>query len=124
VKPGGRIIAIEGLWFSPSPSHAARRAVAGLIRRGAEGTKPAGFFRQYREVMGHLPLFAQPDTGMVLQLFHDAGLDGVDLVPLTGVHRYQQKTAPPLPRRRVPRSPLPGRRYQQGVREHNDSRPA
>jgi ubiquinone/menaquinone biosynthesis C-methylase UbiE len=94
VKPGGRIIAVDGLWFSPSASDTVRKAASEVIRRALEGTASTGFSRYYEDLKGDLPLYAQRDTKRVRQLFDDAGLADVELSALKDVQRFMQMTAP------------------------------
>lgn len=84
LRPGGRMLAIDGTWFDPAPSRRIRRWVASLV----SSSNPVEFQRFYGEIEGDLPLFRTASPQRYVELFEEAGLARVSLDRLEEVNRF------------------------------------
>ena len=73
LRPGGRVIAIDGFWFEPE----------------AQDEQPVGLFESFydRSARASLPGWRYFDTGPIVEHFSRAGFDRVTVTSLEQVHR-------------------------------------
>jgi hypothetical protein len=74
LRPGGRVVAIDGHWFREEQS--------------STGAGEAGFFDRYytRETRSALPLMAAVNPDQVVETFERAGFTNIAVSYLTSVH--------------------------------------
>ena len=91
LKPGGRIIAIDGNWFDPSLNMEIRRILAGPISALFGGGNPAPFGRFYNPIKHDLPLFSKISPSRLRVLFEEAGLKNILIDRLEGVNDFNKR---------------------------------
>jgi ubiquinone/menaquinone biosynthesis C-methylase UbiE len=93
LRPGGRILAIDGNWFDPSAGKRLARKLSGLLANFSNDRNPVPFRSFYEPIEDHLPLYHESKPNRCLELFQAAGLDGVALDRLPEVNRFYKKHA-------------------------------
>jgi len=94
LKDGGRILAIDGNWFSPSPNARIRRSIAraaAIITSKKEPSIQSKFLDHYQGIRKDLPLFSQSKPERICSLFQEAGLFNVSFRHLEEVQKLQDK---------------------------------
>jgi len=95
LKPGGRIIAIDGNWFDPSFHMKIRRMLARPISALFGGGNPAPFGRFYNPIKHELPLFSIISPSKLETLFRKAGLENIFIDNLSEVNDFNKRHSYP-----------------------------
>ncbi len=97
LRPGGRILAIDGNWFDPAVRKKLSRKVSGLLGGLSQDRNPVPFRKFYEPIEKHLPLYQASRPDQYLDLFEVAGLRGVTLDRLHEVNHFyrRHKSLPP-----------------------------
>jgi ubiquinone/menaquinone biosynthesis C-methylase UbiE len=84
VRPGGRVVAIDGFWFEPETS---------------DDDPPSGLFESFydRRTREGLPGWRYFDTDAIMELFAQAGLTDLSVTLLSEVHRTALRPAADQP---------------------------
>lgn len=93
LRPGGRIIAIDGNWFDPAPMKRASRWMSGHLSRFRGNRNPVSFSRFYEPIEKQLPLFKTSRPDRCQNLFEAAGLRKVSVDLLGDVNHFYRKNA-------------------------------
>lgn len=91
LRPGGKILAIDGNWFDPAVGKKLARRVSGLLAGFSNDRNPVPFRRFYEPIEKHLPLYQATRPDQCLALFEAAGLKGVTLDRLHEVNRFYKR---------------------------------
>jgi SAM-dependent methyltransferase len=92
LRPGGRLVAIDGHWFPPSESP------SDAEETGLDAEQTGFFDRHYTsETRSALPLMSAVDTGPVVATLERAGLTDVQVSFLAGVHSLAEDPPSPSP---------------------------
>jgi ubiquinone/menaquinone biosynthesis C-methylase UbiE len=91
LRPGGRILVIDGNWFDPSASRKLARRVSGLIANFSYDENPVPFRKFYQPIEKHLPLYEDSNPDRCKALCEAAGLDAVAVDRLQEVNRFYSK---------------------------------
>ncbi len=93
LRPGGRILAIDGYWFDPSARKRLARGISGLLASFSRDGNPVPFRSFYRPIEKHLPLYQNSRPNRCQELFEAAGLDDVAIDRLDEVNCFYGKNA-------------------------------
>jgi ubiquinone/menaquinone biosynthesis C-methylase UbiE len=93
LRPGGRIIAIDGNWFDPAPKKRISRWMSGNLARFTKDRNPVPFSRFYEPIEEHLPLYRASRPDQCQDLFEAAGLKMVAIDRLKDVNRFYKRNA-------------------------------
>jgi hypothetical protein len=93
LRPGGRILAIDGYWFDPSVRKRLARGISGLLAGFSRDSNPVPFHSFYRPIKKHLPLYQNSRPNRCQELFEATGLDEVAIDRLEEVNRFYRKHA-------------------------------
>jgi len=88
LRPGGRILAIDGNWFDPAVSKRLGRELSGLLANFSKSRNPVPFHRFYDPVLQELPLYSACGPERYLAFFEDAGMKNVTLDRLSEANRF------------------------------------
>lgn len=88
LKPGGRILAIDGNWHDPSASKKLARRISSIVAGLSHENNPVPFRRFYEPIGKDLPLFENSRPDRCRELFKAAGLDDVAIDNLRDVNRF------------------------------------
>jgi ubiquinone/menaquinone biosynthesis C-methylase UbiE len=88
LRPGGRILAIDGNWFDPAISKKVGRKLSGLLYSFSQDRNPVPFRKFYDPIAEELPLFKASRPEQYLSLLAEAGLKDVTLDHLTEVNCF------------------------------------
>ena len=91
LRPGGRILAIDGNWFDPAVHKKMARKVSGLLAGFSKDRNPVPFRKFYEPIEKHLPLYQASRPDQYLALFEVAGLKRVTLDRLHDANRFYRK---------------------------------
>jgi ubiquinone/menaquinone biosynthesis C-methylase UbiE len=94
LKPGGRLAIVEGTWAERAPKRGWRRIRASIVAvavkiiaapasRTGRPYPPRIRTRLYRQVESALPFFGGLSADRLCALLNDAGVEGVEVLPLT-----------------------------------------
>nr|CBH40058.1 conserved hypothetical protein, SAM-dependent methyltransferase type 11 family [uncultured archaeon] len=97
VKPGGKIVVIDGKWRSSSPIDRMRRLIRSLVFLVYEQRKPPKSYK--KEINGKLPFRNGAEPEKVVELFNDLELVNVSAQDITTVREAQRRNMPWLYRR-------------------------
>ncbi|MDD4446292.1 MAG: methyltransferase domain-containing protein, partial [Methanothrix sp.] len=93
LRPGGRILAIDGNWFDPSAKKKVARKVSALLTSLSIDRNPVPFQKFYQPIEKHLPLYQATRPDRCQALFEAAGLEGVAFDRLSEVNRFYKRYA-------------------------------
>lgn len=93
LRPGGRILAIDGYWFDPSIRMRLARGISGFLAGFSRDGNPVPFHSFYRPIEKHLPLYQNSRPNRCQELFEATGLDDVAIDRLVEVNRFYGKNA-------------------------------
>lgn len=93
LRPGGRILAIDGNWFDPSARKKLARGISGLLDGFSKDSNPVPFHSFYRPIEKHLPLYQNSRPNRCQELFEVTGLDEVAIDRLEEINRFYRKHA-------------------------------
>jgi hypothetical protein len=93
LKPGGRILAIDGNWFDPSAGKKLARGFSDLLSGFSINRNPVPFSMFYKPIEKHLPLYQASNPDRCLALFEAAGLEDISLDRLEEVNYFYKKNA-------------------------------
>ncbi|MDM7940541.1 MAG: class I SAM-dependent methyltransferase [Methanothrix sp.] len=88
LRPGGRILVIDGNWFDPAVSKWLGRGLSGLLANFSKSRNPVPFHRFYDPVLQELPLYSACGPERYLAFFEDAGMKNVTLDRLSEANRF------------------------------------
>lgn len=91
LRTGGRIAAIDGLWFEDSPGMRLRRFLSSAIAAIKERRNTRTFEQHYQSIRDDLPLFCPKGPDSYRTLLQEAELEGVSLKYLEEVDRAQRR---------------------------------
>jgi ubiquinone/menaquinone biosynthesis C-methylase UbiE len=91
LRPGGRILAIDGNWFDPSAKKKLARGVSALLTSLSHDRNPVPFQKFYQPIEMHLPLYQDAKPDRFQALFEAAGLQGVAFDRLPEVNRFYKR---------------------------------
>ncbi|MFB3763883.1 MAG: class I SAM-dependent methyltransferase [Methanotrichaceae archaeon] len=91
LKPGGRIMAIDGNWFDPSLCMEIRRILSRPISALFGGGNPVPFGRFYNPIKHELPLFSEISPRRLEILFREAGLENIFIDSLEDVNDFNKR---------------------------------
>lgn len=91
LRPGGKILAIDGNWFDPAVGKKMARKVSGLLAGISHDRNPVPFRKFYEPIEKHLPLYQASRPDQYLALFETACLKGVTLDRLHEVNRFYKR---------------------------------
>lgn len=91
LRPGGKILAIDGNWFDPSMHKKMARKVSGLLAGFSKDRNPVPFRKFYEPIEKHLPLYQASRPDQYLALFEVAGLKRVTLDRLHEANRFYRR---------------------------------
>ena len=91
LRPGGKILAIDGNWFDPAVRKKLARKVSGILAGFSHDRNPVPFCKFYEPIEKHLPLYQASRPDQYLDLFEVAGLRGVALDRLHEVNRFYRR---------------------------------
>ena len=97
LRPKGRVLAIDGAWFDPSPRVRLRKGLSKAITLIAEGRLPSFysiFSEYYDPIRSELPLYGDSKPKRICSLFEDAGLSNVSFRYLQEVRQFQNARGP------------------------------
>ncbi len=97
LKPEGRVLAIDGAWFDPSPNVRLRKGISKAITFVAERKLPSFysvFGEHYNPIRRELPLYGDTKPNRVCTLFEEAGLSNVSFKYLQEVRKFQNAYGP------------------------------
>jgi len=91
LKPGGRLLAIDGDWFDPRPSKRFKRLVSEWTERFVKKSRNSLIFRNhYGPIKNFLPLFEEISPINASLLFSEIGFVNIEVDPLLEVHMYKK----------------------------------
>lgn len=93
VKPGGKVIAIDGDWFSLSPMKAAQRR-AGIMLASVIERKKIGGGSYDDETISRLPMMKPENAGNAVELFGQAGLSDVRRYGVPQIDAVERESMP------------------------------
>jgi ubiquinone/menaquinone biosynthesis C-methylase UbiE len=93
LRPGGKIIAIDGNWFDPAPSKRASRWVSSHLARVTGNRNPIPFSRFYEPIETQLPFYKASRPDQCQNLFRAAGLKVVSVDLLKDINHFYRKNA-------------------------------
>jgi ubiquinone/menaquinone biosynthesis C-methylase UbiE len=93
LKPGGRMLAIDGNWFDPSAGKKLARKFSDIFNSFSCNRNPVPFKKFYKPIERHLPLYQASQPDRCLALFKAAGLEDVSLDRLNEVNYFYKKRA-------------------------------
>jgi len=93
LRPGGRIIAIDGNWFDPTPKKRISRWVSDRLTSFTDDRNPVPFSRFYQPIEKRLPLYRTSRPDNCQDLFIAAGLKMVAVDRLQDVNRFYRRNA-------------------------------
>lgn len=93
LRPGGKIVAIDGNWFDPSVSKKLARWVSSHLAGFSRDRNPVPFQKYYEPIEKHLPFYKASKPDRCLALFEAAGLRDVCIDHLPEVNRFYKKHA-------------------------------
>lgn len=102
LRPGGKIIAIDGNWFDPSPvkkfKRGLRKVVQGITYRDPTTgvLRPGKFNQYYSSLHTSLPLYSNVKPESLRPLFEKAGFEEIQIDSLPLIHKYNLKNMHPL----------------------------
>lgn len=85
LKPGGKVVLIDGVWFDPAINRWLRRNLSTLLAIVTERRNPWRFKRYYNPIKDRLPFYSGVKPHELYTLFNEAGLTNVSLKPLSEV---------------------------------------
>lgn len=88
LKPGGRILAIDGNWFDPTVSKRLGRGLSSLLASFSQSRNPVPFHKFYDPVWQELPLYRACGPEKYLAFFEDAGVENVTIDRLSEANRF------------------------------------
>ncbi|OPY51755.1 MAG: hypothetical protein A4E49_02157 [Methanosaeta sp. PtaU1.Bin112] len=88
LRPGGRILAIDGNWFDPSPKKRLARGISNLLSSRSQNRNPIPFQKFYQPIEKHLPLYQKSEPNRCHALFEASGLKDVAIDRLQEVNRF------------------------------------
>jgi ubiquinone/menaquinone biosynthesis C-methylase UbiE len=91
LRPGGRILAIDGNWFDPSAKKKLARKLSALLTSFSSDRNPVPFQKFYQPIEKHLPLYQDAKPDRCQALFESAGLEGVAFDRLLEVNRFYKR---------------------------------
>lgn len=91
LRPGGKILAIDGNWFDPAVGKKLARKVSGLLAGISHDRNPVPFRKFYEPIEKHLPLYQASRPDQYQALFEVAGLKGVTLDRLHEVNHFYRR---------------------------------
>jgi ubiquinone/menaquinone biosynthesis C-methylase UbiE len=95
LKPGGRLLAIDGDWFDPRPSKLFKRLVSEWTERFVKKSRNSLIFRNhYGPIKNSLPLFEEISPINASLLFSEIGFVNIEVDPLLEVHMYKKIGSP------------------------------
>ncbi|ADE35581.1 class I SAM-dependent methyltransferase [Methanohalophilus mahii] len=100
--PEGKIIAIDGNWFDPSPVKKFKRRIRKILqgithRDPTTGVLRQGKFNQYYSPLhASLPLYSNVKPESIRPLFEKAGFEDMQIDSLPLIHKYNLKNMHPL----------------------------
>ena len=96
LKPGGKVLAIDGPWFDPSPKIRLLRSLSkavDLITDGNTSRIDSVFSDHYDPIRRELPLYTDTKPKRICSLFEEAGLSRVSFRYLLEVREHQRAYA-------------------------------
>lgn len=102
LRPGGKIIAIDGNWFDPSPVKKFKRGIRKILqaityRDPTTGLlRPGKFNQYYSSLHPSLPLYSNVKPESIKPLFEKAGFEDLRTDSLPMIHKYNLKCMHPL----------------------------
>ncbi len=88
LKPDGRVVLIDGVWFDPAVNTWLRRNLSTLLGIVTERRNPWRFKRYYNPIKERLPFYSGVEPHELYTLFNEAGLTNVSLTPLSEVQEF------------------------------------
>lgn len=88
LRPGGRILAIDGNWFDPSVSKRLGRELSGILANFSQSRNPVPFRKFYDPIGQELPLYSACGPEKYLAFFENAGVENVTLDSLIEANRF------------------------------------
>lgn len=93
LRPGGRLIAIDGNWFDPAAKKRFTRWLFGQVAELSKDRNPVPFSEFYSPIEKHLPLFRSSRPDRCQALFQAAGLREVAVDDLDQVNRFYRRNS-------------------------------
>ena len=97
LKPGGRIVAIEGSWFDPSLNARLRKGLSKAVTLVAERKMPSFysvFGEYYNPIRRDLPLYGDTKPDRICSFFEETGLSNVSFKYLQEARQFQNARGP------------------------------
>ncbi len=97
LRPKGRVLAIDGAWFDPSPNVRLRKGLSKAITLIAERRLPSFysvFGEYYDPIRSELPLYGDSKPKKICSIFEEAGLSNVSFRYLQEVLQFQNARGP------------------------------
>jgi len=97
LRPGGRIVAIDGAWFDPSPNARLRKGLSKAMTLITERKLPSFysvFAEYYNSIHRELPLYGDTKPDRISYLFEEAGLSNVSFKYLQEALQFQNAFGP------------------------------
>lgn len=93
LRPGGRIVAIDGNWFDPSAKKRILRWVSSQLTSFSSEKNPVPFREYYHPIEGNLPLYQSSRPDKCQALFEAAGLREISHDRLDEVNLFYSRKA-------------------------------
>jgi ubiquinone/menaquinone biosynthesis C-methylase UbiE len=91
LKPGGRVLAIDGNWFDSRPDRCIKRLVSDWSARFMKKNQHYLIFKNhYQSIRNFLPLYNGISPKNVSALFSEMGFVNTAVNPLLEVHKFQK----------------------------------
>ncbi len=91
VKPGGKLILIDGKWHDSATVMRLRRFLGGLVAFITEKQNPRTFTSCYSKIKDQLPFFIGSDPDEVANLFSGVGLTNISVNHLEKLREFENK---------------------------------
>ncbi len=88
LRPGGRILVIDGNWFDPAVSKRLGRELSGLLANFSQSRNPVPFHKFYDPIGQQLPLYSACGPEKYLAFFENAGVENVTIDRLSEANRF------------------------------------
>jgi SAM-dependent methyltransferase len=88
LRPGGRLLVIDGNWFDPAVRKRLGRGLSGILANFSKSRNPVPFHRFYDPIGQELPLYSACGPERYLAFFEDAGVKNVTLDRLSEANRF------------------------------------
>jgi len=98
LKPGSKIIAIDGDWFNPALTKRFKRYFSNLMWQFPQGKRSSVFQKYYSPIRNQLPLYERINPHNISALFDRTGFKNTEVYPLTEVRQFEKDKLPFLQR--------------------------